>query len=68
MVSTWGHQLNTTRLANDARAHAVYCASDELLYNAPGVGACPPVHHYRDGKRVASWSGGRRDGPERLEK
>jgi len=68
MTITWENQLNTALLTKDVRFAAVDCAIDKVLCNEQGVETYPTVHRYRDGKRIASWSGGRRDDPERLAK
>lgn len=68
MTSTWEHQLNTALLTKEVRFAAVDCAIDKVLCNEQGVETYPTVHRYKDGTRIATWSGGRRDDPERLAK
>jgi len=68
MTTTWEKKLNTALLTKEVRFAAVDCAIDKVLCNEQGVETYPTVHRYRDGKRIASWSGGRRDDPERLAK
>lgn len=68
LTSTWEKQLNTALLSKEVRFAAVDCAIDKVLCNEQSVETYPTVHRYKDGKRIASWSGGRRDDPERLAK
>lgn len=68
LTSMWESQLNTALLNKEVRFAAVDCAIDKVLCNEQAVETYPTVHRYRDGKRIASWSGGRRDDPERLAK
>jgi len=64
----WEGTLNTALLTKEVRFAMVDCASDKVLCNEQAVESYPTVHHYQSGQRVASWSGGRKDDPERLAK
>jgi len=68
MTSTWQAKLNTALLTREVRFATVDCAIDKVLCNEQNVESYPTVHRYKDGKRVASWSGGRKDDPDRLAK
>mmetsp|Transcript_51550 Transcript_51550/g.159727 ORF Transcript_51550/g.159727 Transcript_51550/m.159727 type:complete len:275 (-) Transcript_51550:643-1467(-) len=64
----WEGTLNTALLTKEVRFAMVDCASDKVLCNEQDVESYPTVHHYHEGQRVASWSGGRKDDPARLAK
>jgi len=68
MSKQWERTLNTALLTKEVRFAMVDCASDKVLCNEQDVESYPTVHHYHEGQRVASWSGGRKDDPARLAK
>lgn len=67
-AAEWESMLNTQILNMEVRFATVDCATDKLLCNEQGVDGYPSVHRYHKGKRVASWSGNRKDDTERLAK
>lgn len=64
----WESTLNTEILSMEVRFATVDCATGKSLCNEQGVVSYPSVHRYHKGKRIASWSGGRKDDKERLAK
>lgn len=68
MARQWEGSLNDALLTKEVRFAMVDCATGKVLCNEQSVESYPTVHRYHRGKRVASWSGGRKDDPARLAK
>jgi len=64
----WERKLNTGLLTKTVRFATVDCATDKVLCNQQRVEQYPTVHHYRHGKRAATWVGGRATDAEKLAK
>lgn len=64
----WERKLNTELLTKKVRFATVDCATDKVLCNEQHVEQYPTVHHYHNGKRVATWIGGRKSDAEKLAK
>lgn len=67
-ASEWESMLNTHILSMEVRFATVDCATDKVLCNEQGIDGYPTLHRYHKGKRIASWSGNRKDATEHLAK
>jgi len=61
--SEWEAKLNTALLNQQVRFATVDCATNKELCNEQHVTSYPTVYHYQNGKRAASWIGGRLNDP-----